>query len=199
MYNKKNKIKIEIPKNIKILKKDNTLIFLGPLGLNKLKLDRLELDNKKIKSSIFFSKKINCLLILCKHKKNAWTYLSIIKNKFYGITRGFLVYLKIIGIGYRASLEKPNNSFIDLNSDKETKNLGLRLKVGFSHDWILFTQNSVRLFLIDPTIICIYGVDKNQITQIAVKIRKIRPPSIYKGKGIKFLNENLSLKKGKSK
>jgi large subunit ribosomal protein L6 len=75
----------------------------------------------------------------------------------------------------------------------------LRLKVGFSHDLVFQIPDSIRLFLIEPTLICLYGIDKNQVTQIASKIREIQPPSVYKGKGIAFSEEVVILKQGKRK
>lgn len=100
-----------------------------------------------------------------------------------GVTRGFLIYLKIIGIGYRASLQNDT----------------LLLKLGYSHDVTYKIPSSIKLFLIEPTVICVFGVDKNQVTQIASKIRSLRKPSAYKGKGIRLINEKVLLKQGKKK
>ena len=58
---------------------------------------------------------------------------------------------------------------------------------------------SIKIFLVDPTLICLFGIDKNQVTQIAAKIRKLRKPSAYKGKGIRLINEKILLKQGKKK
>ena len=99
------------------------------------------------------------------------------------MTRGFLIYLKIIGIGYRASLN--NNTLL--------------LKLGYSPDIIYQIPQSIKLFLLDPTVICLFGIDKNQITQIAAKIRHLRRPSVYKGKGIRLINEKILVKQGKKK
>ena len=104
-------------------------------------------------------------------------------NKIQGVSRGFLLYLKIIGIGYRVLLQ--NNKLI--------------FKLGYSHDIIYKLPSSIKVFLMDPTLFCLFGIDKNQITQIAAKLRGLRKPSVYKGKGIRLLNETIALKIGKRK
>lgn len=111
---------------------------------------------------------------------------SIIQNKIYGVTRGFLIYIRIIGVGYRAQLQGIENQI-------------LYLKVGFSHDIKFEVPKAVRAFLLEPTLICLYGIDKNQLTQIASKIKKIKIPSVYKGKGIRLVNEKIILKTGKKR
>ena len=73
------------------------------------------------------------------------------------------------------------------------------LKLGYSHDIIYKIPSSIKLFLLDPTLICFFSVDKNQVTQIAAKIRNLRRPSAYKGKGIRLINEKILLKQGKKK
>lgn len=75
----------------------------------------------------------------------------------------------------------------------------VRLKVGFSHDLLFVIPESIKCFLIEGNLLCFYGVNKNQVTQLASKIRAIQPPSIYKGKGIAFSDEVIKLKQGKRK
>ncbi len=111
---------------------------------------------------------------------------SIIQNKIYGVTRGFLIYIRIIGVGYRAQLQGIENQI-------------LYLKVGFSHDIKFEVPKAIRAFLLEPTLICLYGIDKNQLTQTASKIKKIKIPSVYKGKGIRLVNEKIVLKTGKKR
>lgn len=75
----------------------------------------------------------------------------------------------------------------------------LHLKVGKSHDSLYRVSNSICVFSPDPTRIFLFGVDKNQVTQAAAKIRQIRPPDGYKGKGLRLINEIVALKQGKHK
>lgn len=134
-------------------------------------------DTVKTKKLLFFS--TNC-------KSFFGCVSSIIQNKIYGVTRGFLIYMRIIGVGYRAQLQGIENQM-------------LYLKVGFSHDIKFEVPKAVRVFLLEPTLICLYGIDKNQVTQTASKIKKIKIPSVYKGKGIRLVNDKISLKAGKKR
>ena len=184
--NKNYTIKINLPENVKIEKKDETLFISGPLGITELNLKKLDPNGI---GAISLEKKQennkNNTLLFCTNCKAFFGLVySLIQNKIYGVTRGFLVYIRIVGVGYRAQLE-----------GLETQNLSLKL--GFSHDIKFKLPCSIRAFLLEPTLICIYGIDKNQVTQIACKIRQIKVPSVYKGKGIRFLNEIINLKAGK--
>jgi large subunit ribosomal protein L6 len=184
---KSYKTKISIPDNVKVKKKQNNLFFYGPLGSTQLSLEKLDVlgiaalqhynDNFAEKS--FF---------LTSNSKRFFACISnIIQNKIVGVSSGFLIALRIIGVGYRAEIiKKPKNQI-------------LCFKIGFSHDLEYAIPSSVRVFLLEPTLICLYGIDKNQITQIAAKIRQIKPPSVYKGKGIRLLNEFVFIKPGKRK
>lgn len=100
-----------------------------------------------------------------------------------GVTRGFLVYLRITGIGYRASLAGQT----------------LTLKLGHSHDCTYTLPPSLRAVLPEPTRVGIYGIDKNQVTQAAANIAALRPPSVYKGKGVRLEGVEVRLKPGKRK
>ena len=170
----------QIPDTVLIEKKDHLLKFSGPLGHTYLNLNKT--DPKGL-GGILFNLEKKQLELLSPSKSFFGLFKKIIENKIIGVTRGFLIYLKIVGIGYRASLNNEN----------------LLLKLGYSHDILYKVPPSVKTFLIDPTLICLFGIDKNQITQIAAKIRNLRRPSVYKGKGIRLLNEKVLLKQGKKK
>lgn len=170
----------QIPDTVTIEKKDHLLKFSGPLGHTYLNLTKMDPNGL---GGIFFNFEKKQLELLSPSKSFFGLYKKLIENKIKGVTRGFLIYLKIIGIGYRASLNNDN----------------LLLKLGYSHDIIYKIPSSVKVFLIDPTVICLFGIDKNQVTQIAAKIRHLRRPSVYKGKGIRLINEKILLKQGKKK
>lgn len=108
---------------------------------------------------------------------------SIFSKKAEGVSRGFFIYLKIVGIGYR----------VFLNEDL------LTLKLGFSHLYKTKVPNSVKIFLPEPTLLCLYGIEKNQVSQVAAQIIQIKRPSPYKGKGIRVLDSKITLKTGKKK
>lgn len=182
---KNYKTKIRIPTNVKIKKEKNNLFFYGLLGSTQLSLEKLDVlgiaaiqFRKNDKKNLFFSSNSKCFFA---------SITNIIQNKIIGVSSGFLVSMRIIGVGYRAEIIK------------HQKNQILCFKIGFSHDLKYIIPTSVRVFLLEPTLICLYGVDKNQITQIAAKIKMIKPPSVYKGKGIRLVNEPIFTKLGKRK
>lgn len=171
---------IKIPQGVTVKKNNNILIFSGPLGTTKLNLQKI--DPIGI-GSIFLDIQKNTLKIRTLSKSFFGLFKNLLQNKLQGVSRGFLVYLRIVGIGYRAHIE----------------NKTLFMKLGYSHDILYKIPESVRIFLLEPTLLCLFGIDKNQITQVAAKIRQLRKPSVYKGKGIRLLNEKIVLKAGKRK
>jgi len=170
----------QIPEKVTIEKKGHLLKFSGPLGSTYLNLNKIDPTGL---GGISLNLEKKQLELLSPSKSFFGLFQKLIENKIKGITRGFLIYLKIIGIGYRASLQNDN----------------LLLKLGYSHDIIYKIPSSIKLFLVEPTVICLFGIDKNQVTQIATKIRNLRKPSVYKGKGIRLINEKILLKQGKKK
>lgn len=181
MNNKKNfSTTLKIPKNISVIKKNEFLLFSGPLGETALNLKKI--DSKGL-AALSISQQNQTINLVSNSKSFHGLLTAILNNKIQGVSRGFLLYFKIIGIGYRVSLQK-NTLFF---------------KLGYSHDIVFKLPSSVKVFLIDPTLFCLFGIDKNQVTQIAAKIRNLRKPSVYKGKGIRLLDEKISLKVGKRK
>jgi large subunit ribosomal protein L6 len=183
---------INIPENVDIKKIDNILYFQGPLGKTALHLKKI--DPKGV-AGILIETTENQLKITTPSKAFYGLLKSIIQNKLQGISRGFLMYLKIVGIGYRANL---NSKMSGVSLEKQNIQT-LFFKLGYSHDIVYKIPSSIRVFLLDPTLLCLFGVDKNQITQIAAQIRNLRRPLVYKGKGIRLLNEKIVLKVGKRK
>ena len=80
---------------------------------------------------------------------------SLLRNKIEGVTKGFLVYLRIQGIGYRATL----------------KDQTLQFKLGYSHDITYELPPAMRAFLPEPTLVGLYGIDKNQVWTAAWGLR----------------------------
>lgn len=177
--------KFKIPSNVEIKKIGDVLLFFGPLGCSTINMKKL--DPKGV-GAIAYNKQ--AFIISSYSKSFLGSICSHVINQIHGVTRGFLVYLRIVGVGYRAQLENQYTSCICQS---------LHLKLGFSHDLQFTLPPSVRAFLLEPTLIGFYGIDKNQVTQTAAKIRQLRTPSVYKGKGIRFINEVVTLKLGKRK
>lgn len=88
---------------------------------------------------------------------------SLIKNKIEGVTKGYLIYLKIVGIGYRASVEGQTITF----------------KVGFAHDVAYDLPPSMRAFAPEPTLVGIYGIDKNQVWQTYHIFTRVAADSLH--------------------
>ena len=106
---------------------------------------------------------------------------SLIANMVEGVTKGFEKKLEIQGVGYRATL----------------KGTSLELNVGYSHPVVIDPPQGISFEVPVPTQISVKGVDKQQVGEIAAKIRKTRPPEPYKGKGIRYEGEYVRRKVGK--
>ena len=108
---------------------------------------------------------------------------SFIANMVTGVTQGFEKRLEIIGIGFRA----------DLQGDK------LKLTLGFSHPVLYPIPEGIKIEVEKQTVITLKGIDKQLVGTIAAKLRSIKPPEPYKGKGIRYLGERIRKKIGKTK
>ncbi|HXF32416.1 MAG TPA: 50S ribosomal protein L6 [Solirubrobacterales bacterium] len=106
---------------------------------------------------------------------------SLIANMVEGVTDGFEKRLEIQGVGYRAALKGRN----------------LELALGFSHPVSIEAPEGIEFEVPQPTEIIIRGIDKQLVGQVAADIRKRRPPEPYKGKGIRYRDEQVLRKVGK--
>jgi large subunit ribosomal protein L6 len=106
---------------------------------------------------------------------------TLIANMVEGVTNGFEKYLEIQGVGYRAQL----------------KGTDLELAVGFSHPVVVRPRAGITFDVPIPTQIVVKGNDKQAVGQTAAEIRKVRPPEPYKGKGIRYRDEQVRRKVGK--
>jgi len=107
---------------------------------------------------------------------------SLIANMVEGVTKGFEKKLKIEGIGYQARMDKKS----------------VVLTVGFANAITMTPPDGVSVELSDPTTILVKGADKQKVGQFAAEIRAARKPEPYKGKGIRYENEQVRRKEGKS-
>src|SRR2546427_8816541 len=106
---------------------------------------------------------------------------TLIANMVEGVTSGFEKHLEIQGVGYRAQL----------------KGTDLELAVGFSHPVVIKPRAGITFNVPIPTQIVVKGNDKQAVGQTAAEIRKVRPPEPYKGKGIRYRDEQVRRKVGK--
>ncbi|KAG0451587.1 hypothetical protein HPP92_015693 [Vanilla planifolia] len=95
----------------------------------------------------------------------------------------FFRFLKIVGVGFKARTESQGRQ--------------LFLKLGYSHEVELDVPPAVRAFCFKPNIICCTGIDKQRVHQFASAVRSCKPPEVYKGKGILYIDEVVKKKQGK--
>ncbi len=108
---------------------------------------------------------------------------TMIANLMAGVTNGYSRKLELVGVGYRAAL----------------KGTGLSLQLGYSHDVDFPAPTGVKFETPKPTEIIISGIDKQLVGETAAKIRSMRPPEPYKGKGVRYEGEFIFRKEGKKK
>ena len=107
---------------------------------------------------------------------------TLINNMVVGVTDGFAKELEIVGVGYRAEAQGQN----------------LRLALGFSHPVTVPAPEGITFEIPAQTRVIVKGIDKELVGQVAANIRSIRKPEPYKGKGVRYLNERILRKAGKT-
>jgi large subunit ribosomal protein L6 len=108
---------------------------------------------------------------------------SLVANMVTGVTTGFERTLELVGVGYRAAM----------------KGQALSMQLGFSHDVDVPAPAGITFAVPKQTEIKISGIDKQQVGELAARIRRIRPPEPYKGKGVRYAGEQVRRKEGKKK
>ena len=174
------KISISIPEKVKVALSGNLLNIEGPMGKKSLNID-IDMFDLKIddgKSVSIKPKNIN------QETKRLWGMnRSLVNNAIIGTSVGYSKTLELSGVGYRAAL----------------KGKQLNMQLGFSHDINFDIPETVKITVEKQTIVKITGSDKQEVGMIASKIKSIRPPEPYKGKGIKEEGQYVLRKEGKKK
>jgi large subunit ribosomal protein L6 len=106
---------------------------------------------------------------------------SLVANMVEGVTSGYEKRLQLQGVGYRANLQGKN----------------LNLSVGYSHPVLMEAPEGIEFETPQPTEIIVRGIDKQLVGEMAARIRRVRPPEPYKGKGIRYQGEQVRRKVGK--
>ncbi|KAK5078478.1 54S ribosomal protein L6 mitochondrial [Lithohypha guttulata] len=131
-----------------------------------------------------------------KHQKSMWgTMRSHVQNSVSGVSEGHICILRLVGVGYRATIE---DKAITKKPEYEGQKF-VSLKLGFAHPVELGVPKGVKATVPQPTRILLEGPEKHDITQFAADIRKWRRPEPYKGKGIFVNDETIRLKAKKIK
>ena len=174
------KINIAIPEKVKVVLAGNMLNIEGPLGKKSIDID-LEMFNLDIKDGKEISikpKKIDQL------SKRLWGMKrSLINNAVIGSSQGYEKTLELIGVGYRAAL----------------KGNSLNLQLGYSHDINFEIPDGIKILVEKQTTLKISGADKQQVGEIASKLKTFRKIEPYKGKGVREKGQYVLKKEGKKK
>jgi large subunit ribosomal protein L6 len=171
------KLPVEIPANTTVNLANNLLVVKGPKGeLSKQLTQKVNIDYKD--SQITIKRNNDSKESLSLHGLTR----ALVANMVEGVTTGFTKKLQIVGIGYKA----------------EMKGQDLLLTIGYSHPIYIAVPDAIKITTPSPTEIEITGIDKELVGKIAAKIRGFRKPEPYKGKGIKYENEQIRRKAGKT-
>ena len=169
---------ISLPKEVEIQEdKSGEVSIKGPKGEVKVKLPvGLSLKVEDTELLVEYDAKVQ-------KKKGFWgLFRSLLSNGVVGVTSGYEVKLSLIGVGYRANVQ----------GDK------LDLQLGFSHPTFLHIPAALSIAVEKGTSISVKGADKREVGQFAAKIRALKPPEPYKGKGVRYENEYVRKKEGKA-
>jgi len=171
------KLPIILPQGTQAKVEDGFIVVKGPKGELKEKLNdlvKVNIDDKEIKVAVANPK--------AKKDKAFWgLYRSLINNMVIGVNEGYEKKLEINGVGFKASVT--GNKLV--------------LNVGYSHPVEYNLPEGINANVEDK-IITISGIDKQLVGEVAAQIRKVRKPEPYKGKGIKYIDEIIRRKVGKT-
>lgn len=168
---------VVIPNNVEVLIDKDLLTVKGPKGqldLTLLSQVKIETEDKKM----VIKRKRNDKFSRSAHGLTR----SLINNMVKGVSDGWTKGLELVGVGYRAQ------------GGGET----LTLSVGYSHPVTVKAPAGVTFAVTENTKISVSGIDKALVGQVAANIRAIRPPEVYKGKGIRYTGEYIRRKPGKA-
>lgn len=165
-----------IPQGVSVEVKDNTIVVKGPKGeLKQALVAGITVEVKDNVAEVKIKEGNDSLRAL-------WgTYSSLLGNMIKGVSEGFKKQLEVNGVGYKVSL----------------KGKDLFLELGFSHP-IDFKAEDGIAFSVEKNLITVEGIDKKMVGEVAAQIRKLRKPEPYKGKGIKYVDEIIRRKAGKT-
>jgi large subunit ribosomal protein L6 len=169
---------IEIPQGVNITLEGQTVTVKGPKGeLSWTVVDEIAIAQEDAN--------LNLTMREDNQRSRAMWGLSrtLVNNMVVGVTKGFEESLELVGVGYRAQM----------------KGQTLSMQLGFSHDVDIKPPAGISFATPKQTEIKISGIDKQAVGEIASKIRRIRPPEPYKGKGVRYLGEKVRRKEGKKK
>ncbi len=172
---------IVVPKGVEVKFNDNFITVKGSKGELRQEIDpSIEVS---IEGDVITFKRTSDIP---EFRSKHGLYRALTQNMIIGVSEGFKKELEVVGVGYRANAVGQQ----------------LELSLGYSHAIILEVPNHVKITTVTEKgkapVVCIESFDKQLVGQVAAKIRSFRKPEPYKGKGIKFVGEELRRKAGKS-
>ena len=167
---------ITVPDGVEVVYDDALVTVTGPKGELSQRVPREMLVEQK-DGVITVSRPTES----GRHRSLHGLTRTLIANMVDGVTAGFEKRLEIVGVGYRATL----------------KGEALELVVGYSHPVVVEPPEHVSFETPQPTVVLVKGIDKQVVGEVAAKIRALRPPEPYKGKGIRYAGEYVQRKVGK--
>ncbi|MDB5085273.1 MAG: ribosomal protein [Bacilli bacterium] len=168
---------IPIPSGVDVSYEDNVITVKGPKGTLSRVLHR-DMILKQAENELIIERPSDNKL----HRSLHGTTRSVVNNMVVGVTEGYQKALDLVGVGYRAA--KAGNK--------------VTLSLGFSHPVEIVPEQGIEIDVPATNRLVIKGIDKEQVGAVAAKIRSIREPEPYKGKGIKYENEVVRRKVGKT-
>jgi len=171
---------ISIPDGVTVTVADQTITVKGKLGELTQEFDAVSIE--VVDGSVSVSRPSDSK----DHRAKHGLYRSLVNNMIQGVSQGWTKELELVGVGYRAS-----------NQGQK-----LDLAIGFSHNIVLDIAPEVKVETVSEKgknpIVKLTSFDKQLVGQVAAKIRGFRKPEPYKGKGVKFVGEQIRRKAGKS-
>ena len=169
---------VEIPDKVKVnIGDDGAVLVEGPKGKLHWELPRgIRASVEKNRVSLMREAETRSVKAL--HGLSR----SLVHNMVQGVSEGFTKQLEIEGVGFRAAVQGSN----------------LNLSLGFSHPIQFSIPKDIKITVTDNTKITIQGADKKLVGQVAADIRRFYPPEPYKGKGVRYVGEQIRRKVGKT-
>ena len=169
---------VSIPAGVTVTLDGQTVTVKGPKGQLAWTVSE-EIEVKQEGSEITFAPRN-----ATQRARGMWGLSrTLIGNMVEGVTKGYEQTLELVGVGYRAAM----------------KGQALSMQLGFSHDVDIPPPAGISFAVPKQTEIRISGIDKQLVGEIAARIRRIRPPEPYKGKGVRYAGESVRRKEGKKK
>ena len=172
------KMPVSLPQGVDVAFKDNQINVKGALGALAL-TQNLLVTIKSDAGKLTFepaneSREANAM---------SGTMRQLVNNMVLGVTKGFEKKLNLVGVGYKA----------------QAQGAKLNLTVGYSHPVVMDMPAGITVATPTPTEVVIKGSDRQRVGQIAAEVRAVRPPEPYKGKGIRYSDEKITIKETKKK